>query len=154
MRRWRSGRRRRIPLTFLHWRCVRHLPRSTRPQRFQRYVSAQRTTKSITADWSRLARAIRDRSSRDKIHNRTIDIRFRIEEFRFVLVEVLPWVGSLVFKSFDEFVEGGCEEGAEERADPVDLWGESVVRRDWKGLGGAANPVIGFEGMIYDVGAE
>ena len=55
--------------------------------------------------------------------------------FGFLLVEVLAWVGGLVFEAFDEAVEAGGEEGAEAGADPVD-------------------PVVAWEVVQDDAGAE
>ena len=48
-------------------------------------------------------------------------------------VAVLVGVGGFVFEDFDEFVEAGCDDGAEDGADPVDpvVAGEGVVDDCW-----------------------
>lgn len=59
----------------------------------------------------------------------------RVEGSGFLVVEILAGVGGLVFDGFDEFVEAGCDQRAEDGADPVD-------------------PVVAVEGVQRDAGAE
>jgi hypothetical protein len=51
------------------------------------------------------------------------------------VIHVLTWVGCLVFEYLDEFVETGCNDGSENRSEPV-------------------NPVIGGEVSVYDCWTE
>lgn len=46
-------------------------------------------------------------------------VSIRVEGVVFLFVFVLAWVGGFVFEHFDEFVEGGGEEGAEDWTDPI-----------------------------------